>query len=77
MFKLMFSNGTCRLCELSLWYNPIFHREALFLKSEFCVSCGGQQMDDLQVTLESVTEEKDRLQREVQLSTEKVSAHVL
>ena len=34
-------------------------------------------MDDLQVTLESVTEEKDRLQREVQLSTEKVSAHVL
>ena len=59
-----------------LWSNPIHHWEGS-LKSEFPVSRGGQQMDDLQGPLESVTEEKDRLEREVQLSMEKVSAHVL
>ncbi|CAL8312485.1 unnamed protein product [Lota lota] len=32
-------------------------------------------IDDLRVTLQSVTEEKDRLEREVQLSLEKVKAH--
>lgn len=51
----------------------IIHKEAL-TKSELWVSCGGQQMDDLHVNLQSVTEEKDCLERELQLSLEKVSS---